>query len=126
MKKAFKHPLYIVVFGIISAMLILLPGCKTNQPKTESDPLLEQMPSTKEEVIQELSGYPIPDSYEVTKLIYQSGAPFILSLANSPEKAENYITEKDKILNLGVYATDLVYATTYMMKQATLNYLEAS
>jgi hypothetical protein len=25
-----------------------------------------------------------------------------------------------------VYATDLVYATTYMMKQATLNYLEAS
>jgi hypothetical protein len=30
------------------------------------------------------------------------------------------------VLNLGVYAADLCYATTYMMKQATMNYLEAS
>ncbi len=30
------------------------------------------------------------------------------------------------MLNLGIYATDLCYATTYMMKQGTMNYLEAS
>ena len=126
MKKVFTRSLYFAVFGIFAAMLFLLSGCKTKQSKTESDPIFEAIPGTKEEIIQELSGYPIPNSYEVTKLIYESGAPFILSLANPPEKAENYITEKDKILNLGVYATDLVYATTYMMKQATLNYLEAS
>ena len=110
----------------MAMMLLILSGCNTSTKKQENVTSTDSDPVPKEEVIRELSGYPIPDSYEITKLIYESGAPYILSLSNSPAKAGDYITHRDKVLNLGVYATDLCYATTYMMKQGTMNYLEAS
>jgi hypothetical protein len=112
--------------GFMAMMFLILSGCNSGTKKQEnvSSPDLEPVP--KEEVIKELSGYPIPDSYEITKLIYESGTPYIRSLSNSAAKAGDYITHRDKVLNLGVYATDLCYATTYMMKQGTMNYLEAS
>lgn len=126
MKKAKYQHLRLFIIGFLSTSLILFSGCNTTSKKQDvgipEDPGL----TPREDVIPDLSGYPIPTSYDITKLIYQSGAPYILSLSNGPEKAGEYITQRDKVLNLGVYAADLCYATTYMMKQATMNYLEAS
>ncbi len=113
------------VFGFIAGMLIVLSGCKTSPQKQGASGKTETEP-TKEAVIQELSGYPIPTSFEITELIQQAGAPYILTLSNDPEKAGDYITQKDKALNLGVYGTDLCYASTYMMKQGTMLFLESS
>lgn len=114
-----------VIIGIVALVMLIISGCNTGAKKQEeASPEKKKVP--KEEVIKELAGYPIPDSYEITKMIYESGAPYMLTLSNSAAKAGDYITHRDKVLNLGVYATDLCYATTYMMKQGTLNYLEAS
>lgn len=125
-KRQYFHSIS-VISGIMAMVLLILSGCKTGTQKPVSSTSAEEIkPVPKEEVIQELSGYPIPDSYELTKLIYKSGAPYIMSLSNPASKAGDYITHRDKVLNLGVYATDLAYATTYMMKQGTMNYLEAS
>lgn len=114
-----------IFFGVLTGILIILSGCKTSQQKKEASDLPEAKPA-KEAVIQELSGYPIPTSFELTELIQQAGAPYILTLSNDPEKAGDYITQKDKALNLGVYGTDLCYASTYMMKQGTMLFLESS
>jgi hypothetical protein len=126
MKKALYQQANLFLIGMVTTSLVLFSGCNTTQKKqdTGTPPLEEQMPD--EERVEELTGYPVPNSYQVTTIIYESGLPFILSLANAPEKAGEYITQRDKVLNLGVYATDLCYATTYMMKQGTMNYLEAS
>jgi len=126
MKKALYQRLRLFVIGLLSTALLLSSGCNRSPNKQDSG-----IPDTddlekREDLIPDLSGYPIPTSYDITKHIYQSGAPYILSLSNSPEKASEYITQRDKVLNLGVYAADLCYATTYMMKQGTMNYLEAS
>ncbi|MCD4710750.1 MAG: hypothetical protein K8R52_07895 [Bacteroidales bacterium] len=126
MKKALYQQPRLFVIGLVTTTLILFSGCNYTQKKQDKETPAAEEQATKEAVVEELSGYPIPTSYEITKLIYQSGAPYILSLSNGPEKAEEYITQRDKVLNLGVYATDLCYATTYMMKQGTMNYLEAS
>lgn len=124
-KKQYIHSIS-VISGVMAMILLILSGCNTSTKKQENVTSDDADLVPKEEVIKELSGYPIPDSYEITKLIYESGAPYIMSLSNSAAKAGDYITHRDKVLNLGVYATDLCYATTYMMKQATMNYLEAS
>ena len=126
MKKAMYQPFRLVVAGLLSTSLILLSGCNTSQRKQDIGIPKTEESLSGEDVVRELSGYPVPTSYEITKLIYQSGAAYIASLSNGPEKAEEYITQRDKVLNLGVYATDLCYATTYMMKQKTMDYLEAS
>lgn len=114
-----------VILGALIFSLIVLPGCNTGT-KTQDESSTEKPTLPKEEVIKDLAGYEIPDSYEITKRIYESGARYILTLSNPASKAGDYITHRDKVLNLGVYATDLCYATTYMMKQGTLDYLEAS
>lgn len=126
MKKALYQRLRLFVIGLLSITLVLLTACNTTPKKQETGIQEAQDLEPREDIAKELSGYPIPTSYDLTKYIYQSGAPYILSLSNRPEKAGEYITQRDKVLNLGVYAADLCYATTYLMKQGTMNYLEAS
>ena len=126
MKKSPTTRSILTLLGMLTALLIVLCGCKTSQQKQQDTDESSDVKSTKEAVIEELSGYPIPTSYEITELIYEAGAPYILSLSNEPEKAGDYITQKDKALNLGIYGTDLCYASTYMMKQGTTLFLEAS
>lgn len=125
MKPATSRRSIFCIVGLTFGLLTVLSGCKSSGQKQDTSGSSEAEP-TKEVVIEELSGYPIPTSFEITELIQQAGAPYILTLSNEPGKAGDYITQKDKALNLGVYGTDLCYASTYMMKQGTMLFLEAS
>jgi len=126
MKKAMHQQVKLYVIGLLTTSLVLFTACNTSPKKKDLGIPDEGDIAPREDLIPDLSGYPVPTSYDITKYIYQAGAPYIMSLSNGPEKAGEYITQRDKVLNLGVYAADLCYATTYMMKQATMNYLEAS
>ncbi len=70
--------------------------------------------------------YPVPTSVEITELLYEAGAPYILGISNPAANADRYFTERSKALNLGVYAADLSYAATYEMNQEIRKYLEVS
>ncbi len=112
----------IVILGII----MVLSGCKsTKKESTEAAGPAEKQ-TEKEAVIQELTTYPLPSAYEITDMLQKAGASYILSLSNPASKVGNYISSTEKALNLGVYGTDLSYASTYMMKQETMKYLESS
>lgn len=126
MKKEMYSRGFILRFPAIMAIIILMAGCQNSAKKQEGDSTSEDLESMKEEKIEELAGYPVPTSYDLTELIQQAGAPYILTLSNDPGKSEDYITQRDKALNLGIYGTDLCYATTYMMKQSTILFLESS
>jgi len=126
MKQAPYNHSRLIVIGLIIGSITLFSGCKNTSQKQGAEETTTPAPGTDENVVKELSGYPIPTSYDITQHIYESGARYNLHISNGPEKAGDYITQRDKVLNLGVYAADLCYATTYMMKQGTLNYLEAS
>lgn len=101
-------------------------GCKTKQEKEPAATEVTEKDLDKEAVIEEISGYPLPTSFEVTKMLNDAKAPYILSICNTNENVGNYFLEKEKALNLGVYGADLSYASTYNMKQETMLYLDAS
>lgn len=126
MKKASTIRSISVVFGILTMLLMFLSGCKNKQQSAAESPILDLEPKSKEELIEELSGYPLPSSYEITELVYRAGAPYIQGLSNDNNKVGEYITQRDKALNLGVYGADLCYASTHAMKHWTMLYLEAS
>ena len=112
MKKALYLRAKLFVIALITTTLILFSGCNTGQKKNNPGiPTAEEL-SQGDDVLEELSGYPVP--------------AYITTLPNGPEKAGEYITQRDKVLNLGVYATDLCYSATYMMKQGAINYLKAT
>jgi len=126
MKHALSNRSIFLTLGIIAGMLFILFGCKSSSQKQDDPAKSTANITTPEAVIQDLSGYPIPTSIEITEMVYEAGAAYYLNLSNDPEKAGNYITKKDKALNLGVYGTDLSYASTYMIKMQTMLYLESS
>ncbi len=78
------------------------------------------------EVVEREFDYPIPTSFEVTTLLQDAGAAYVLNITNSVENVDKYETQRSKALNLGIYGADLSYASTYNMHEETLSILEAS
>jgi hypothetical protein len=116
--------------GIFLAVLVLfsLSACK-NQKSSQSgsqDEAASGRLEGKDEVIREISDYPLPTSFEVTTLLVDAGASYILDLCNRVDNVNKYINLKSKALNLGVYGADLSYAATYKQTQETMQYLDAS
>jgi len=97
-------------------------SCVSKQAKQAEDSSM----TTKEEAFKSVTKYPIPTAFEVIKLLNKAGATYILSINNPVENVDKYIATKSKALNLGVYGADLSYASTYQMKQETMNYLKVS
>ena len=110
-------------FLLLAAIAVMfVVSCGSKQAK-EAD---NSSATTKENAFKSVTKYPIPTAFEVIKLINNAGATYILSLSNPIENADKYIPAKSKALNLGIYGADLSYASTYQMKQETMNYLKVS
>ena len=118
------------IIAIFSAAIFLLstPACKNKNTSGDADANKQaiELTDSRDEVIQEISDYPLPTSFEVTKLLIEAGAGYILDLSNNVNNVDKYLNLKSKALNLGVYGADLSYAATYNQTQETMQYLEAS
>ncbi|MFC2115678.1 hypothetical protein ACFLTU_04345 [Bacteroidota bacterium] len=118
-----------IIITFLAVFLIFsITSCK-NKKSSESgstdEAILEKMEG-RDAVIQEISDYPLPTSFEVTTLLVEAGASYILDLSNHVENVNKYINLRSKALNLGVYGADLSYAATYNQTQETMQYLSAS
>ena len=80
----------------------------------------------KDEIIQGMLSRLQIYFFEVTKLLVEAGASYILNLCNPVDDVNRYINLKSKALNLGVYGADLSYAATYNQAQETMQYLDVS
>ncbi|MGL1887388.1 MAG: hypothetical protein OCD76_12815 [Reichenbachiella sp.] len=102
---------------IIFSILIVACGGKKEEKVTTSN--------VKEKVEKEFN-YPIPTSYEVTTLLQEANAAFVLNVTNPIENVDKYETQRSKALNLGIYGADLSYASTYNMNTETMAFLKVS
>jgi len=59
-------------------------------------------------------------------ILKRSGATYNEELLNPIENASKYSTTKSMALNLGIYSTDLSYASLFDQTQATIKYMTAS
>ena len=121
------------VDGIVSILLaafflLSMSACKNRQSneRASTEPETEEDYDSKIDVIKEISEYPLPTSFDVTKLLVEAGASYILNLCNPVDNVNRYISLKSKALNLGVYGADLSYAATYNQAQETMQYLDVS
>jgi len=70
--------------------------------------------------------YSLPSPLETAMLIKNAGAEYNEELMNPTSNTSRYITSKSKALNLGIYSTDLSYASLFDQSQATLDYIGAA
>ncbi len=67
--------------------------------------------------------FSIPSPVQTAMLIKSLNLPFNEGLLNPITSANNYTTEHKQALNLGIYGTDLGYASLYEQKNVSLKYL---
>jgi len=112
---------------LLAFLLLIAPACKRQGGKGTPGEGMKgsYMKESIETRVREFV-YPLPTAFEVTEMLNEIGANYIISLTNSAKNVDKYFTEKSKALNLGVYAADLSYNSTYQQKQETMYYMEAS
>jgi hypothetical protein len=70
--------------------------------------------------------YSLPSPLETAILLKSAGASYEADLLNPVESASKYNTNLQMALNLGIYTTDLSYASLFDQSQATLSYINAA
>lgn len=105
-----------ILLLVVLALSIAACGSKKKQK--------EEIEVKKQEIAKVLNNYvyPLPSSFEVADMLNNIEAAYILGITNAPENSENYTSEAKKALNLGVYLSDLSYASVYQRKQAAEDY----
>lgn len=119
----FKHLTY---FSFSALAAIGLASCGTSSTdKDQNSSDLEEADSL-ETHIEELV-YNIPSPSEIPYLLQSTGAEFNESLVNPRNKADQYASRTDKAaLNLGVYAADIGYLSSYDKTQEAIDYLQSA
>jgi hypothetical protein len=114
------------------ALGLILTGCNRG-PKSEGEGSgeFEASGNIDAETQEQLNTakrifYSLPSPLETAMLIKNAGAVYNEELMNPTSNSSRYITSKSKALNLGIYSTDLSYASLFDQSQATLDYIGAA
>jgi hypothetical protein len=112
---------YAVAFSGALFVFSCGPSSKDQKKSDEFKEAEESMKSQIEDVV-----YNIPSPSEIPYLLQATGAEFNPSLVNDRKKADSYAARPDKAaLNLGVYASDIGYLSSYDKTQEAIDYLNS-
>ncbi len=70
--------------------------------------------------------YSMPSPLETALILKRAGAGYNGSLLNSIDNVSRYTTIRSMALNLGIYSTDLSYASLFDQTQTTISYMAAT
>lgn len=114
------------LFYLVVTLVLSLASCsKSGEDKNQNSKEFDEANESLQHQIDEVA-YNIPPPSEIPYLLQATGAEFNANLLNSREKVDQYTTRNDKAaLNLGVYAADIGYLTSYDKTQEAIDYLTA-
>jgi hypothetical protein len=115
----------VLLSGILIVSLVNCSGGKKGAPTDEKSSKAKLDKDELQKKVEDVV-YPLPTAFEVTEMINDIEASYIIGLSNETSNVDKYFTEKDQAINLGVYSADLSYASTYNMKQEVMNFMDAS
>jgi hypothetical protein len=119
-----KSNLFRLLMVLAIGSMIACGGQKndTTNESAEFDAAKEELKESIEEVV-----YNIPSPAELPYMLEATGADFNGSFVNSKEYVDKYKSTFDKAaLNLGIYAGDIGYLSSYSQTQDALEYLQAA
>ena len=118
-------PLIPVLFSTLIAMVLASCGSSSSDKDKNSSEFKEAEESLKEQIEEVI--YNIPSPSEIPYLLQATGAEFNESLVNPRTKVDQYASRTDiAALNLGVYAADIGYLSSYDKTQEAIDYLNST
>ena len=114
-------------FSFITLIAMGLASCgSSSSDKDKNSSEFKEAEKSLGEQIEEVI-YNIPSPSEIPYLLQATGAEFNESLLNPRTKVDQYASRTDKAaLNLGVYAADIGYLSSYDKTQEAIDYLNSA
>jgi len=119
-------------FAIVIALLFVASCTPDSKKEQQSDDIVTvDSLELNEQIIKDVKTvkavfYSLPSPLETAMILKQAGAEYNPELLNSIDNTSKYLTNKKMAINLGVYTTDLSYASLFDQTQTTINYMNAS
>ncbi len=122
-----------LLFGAVIILLGIIAGCASDKGKSKDSEEMVTIDSLEidEQLIKDVKTvkeifYSLPSPLETAMILKQAGAKYNEELLNPTENTSKYVTNRSMALNLGIYTTDLSYASLFDQTQATINYMNAA
>lgn len=124
--------IYSISGKLLVALLLIMSisACQSGQKKTSNEVNIDDF-IAEDEIFNDIDKakkifYSLPSPLETAMIIKSAGAEFDLELLNSIDNIEKYTTNQSMALNLGIYTTDLSFASLFDQAQTSLDYMGAS
>jgi len=117
--------------AIFFALTLFLFGCASESSKKDkidvdiSDVTVNDAAKVGVQTARQIF-YSLPSPLETAMILKRAGAKYNEEILNPVEKINRYNTNKSMALNLGIYSTDLSYASLFDQTQASIRYMSAS
>jgi len=128
-KKLFSlMPIKLTAILIIA---VLMAGCGSEKKKSGSDGLSLSDSEMDAGILEDVNSakqifYSLPSPLETAMLIRNAGASYNEDLLNPVDNTSEYTTNKSMALNLGIYTTDLSFASLFDQTQTSIRYMNAA
>lgn len=129
LKKLFSRmPIKLTAIIIIA---VLMAGCGSEKRKSGSGELSLSETEMDAGILEDINSakqifYSLPSPLETAMLIKSAGASYNEDLLNSVDNTTDYTTNKSMALNLGIYTTDLSFASLFDQTQTSIRYMNAA
>lgn len=110
---------------------VLLTGCGSDKQKSGSGEISLDETEMDADLLEDINSakqifYSLPSPLETALLLKSAGAVYNEELLNPVENTGNYTTNRSRALNLGIYTTDLSFASLYDQTQTSIRYMNAA
>jgi hypothetical protein len=117
--------------GAILLIAALISGCGSDKQKSRSGEIKLDESELDTDLLEDISSakqifYSLPSPLETAMLIKSAGATYNEEVLNPIENTSNYTTNKSMALNLGIYTTDLSFASLFDQTQTSIRYMNAA
>jgi hypothetical protein len=115
---------------IIIGMAIVIASCGSGGKKNTKEITVDST-ELEQDIFADISHakqifYSLPSPLESAMLIKSAGATFDEKIINPLNNVSRYTNNRNMALNLGIYITDLSYASMFDQAQVTIKYMEVS
>jgi hypothetical protein len=110
---------------LTALVTLIIWSCGSKKEENTSEEFNQAEQTLKDQIKDVV--YNIPSPTEIPYLLQATGAEFNPTLINDRKKVDQYASINDKAaLNLGVYAADIGYLSSYDKTQEAIDYLNAA
>lgn len=117
-----KTSVKIISFLLIFINSLLCYSCQNNKSVKEKESEISTNKIQKIGTVKNLF-YNIPSPIEITEIMKEMNLPYQPDLMNSVNNSDNYLSQSDMAINIGIYGADLSYIRIYEQFQDAARYL---